>query len=174
MMFFFIAGVAAFATVAVFSGGIEPRSLKPKQAAAKPGGAPGEESTMKPFFWQAAYKGVAVILVNTKTVFRIRSFQIILVAGIVGSVAMMGMGYKVMYFQVSVYLFMQCEIYISSKFLQVLKGHGSTRPLIRVPCLSAYQLLEMSGMVFVTPLHRARCCPAWLPHWRLRSFAAFE
>jgi uncharacterized integral membrane protein len=43
---------------------------------------------------------VYVILKSTWTVFRVPSFQIILVAGIVGSMMGMGYGYKVMYFQV--------------------------------------------------------------------------
>ena len=94
-MFFFMAGVAGFATLVVFHGGLEPRKLKPKEAAVQ------EEQARKVTFWQAAYKGIAVILKSTWTVFRIKSFQIILVAGIVGAVATMGMGYKVMYFQVS-------------------------------------------------------------------------
>lgn len=95
-IWFCVAGVAAIAMVAVFTGGIEPRNLKPKEV--DPGR--GRAGHQKPTFWQAAYKGIVVILSSTKTVFRIRSFQIILLAGTVGSVAVMGMGYKIMYFQV--------------------------------------------------------------------------
>jgi hypothetical protein len=90
-----MAGVAAAATLCVFLGGVEPRNIKRKE---QPPAA--EAAAEKLSFGRAAYRGVSTILTSTKTVFRVPSFQIILVAGIVGAIAMMGMGYKVMYFQV--------------------------------------------------------------------------
>jgi hypothetical protein len=59
-----------------------------------------EEDAPKKSFLQAAWAGICLILKSTWSVFRIRSFQIILVAGIVGTIAAVNSGYKVMYFQV--------------------------------------------------------------------------
>ena len=70
-----MAGVAAGATVAVFLGGVEPRNLKPKAAV---------EDSERPGALRALQKGTMIILKSTWTVFRIRSFQFILVAGTVG------------------------------------------------------------------------------------------
>lgn len=71
-----MAGVALGATLAVFLGGLEPRSLKPKKA------AEDGEVALSPL--RALRKGTLIILKSTWMVFRIRSFQVILVAGIVG------------------------------------------------------------------------------------------
>jgi len=75
VVFFSMAGVAAGATVAVFLGGVEPRNLKPKADV---------EDSERPGPLRALQKGTTIILKSTWTVFRIRSFQVILVAGIVG------------------------------------------------------------------------------------------
>ena len=75
VVFFSMAGVAAGATVAVFLGGVEPRNLKAKAAV---------EDSERPGPLRALQKGTMIILKSTWTVFRIRSFQVILVAGIVG------------------------------------------------------------------------------------------
>ncbi len=72
-----MAGVAALATVAVFFGGIEPRNLRPKEVVEQPGQRLGP--------LQALRAGSMIILKSTWTVFRIRSFQVILAAGIVGA-----------------------------------------------------------------------------------------
>lgn len=93
MIFFTTAGVAAGATAAVLFGGIEPRSLRPNEKV-------GEEEGSKRTFLGAAWKGICIIVKSTWSVFRIRSFQIILVAGIVGAIASVNNGYKIMYFQV--------------------------------------------------------------------------
>lgn len=71
-----MAGVAALATVAVFFGGIEPRNLKPKEVV--------EHSEQRLGPVRALRAGSMIILKSTWTVFRIRSFQVILAAGIVG------------------------------------------------------------------------------------------
>lgn len=60
-----------------------------------------DESAPKKSFLTAAWAGIFVIVKSTWSVFRVRSFQIILVAGIVGAVAHVNNGYKVMYFQVA-------------------------------------------------------------------------
>ncbi|CAL8463805.1 g3339 [Coccomyxa elongata] len=91
VIFFTTAGVAAGATLVVLFGGIEPRSLRPKEKV--------DESAPKKSFLRAAWAGICVIVKSTWSVFRVRSFQIILVAGIVGAVAHVNNGYKVMYFQ---------------------------------------------------------------------------
>ena len=71
-----MAGVAALATVAVFFGGVEPRNSKPKKVVEQAGQRLGP--------LQALRAGSMIILKSTWTVFRIRSFQVILAAGIVG------------------------------------------------------------------------------------------
>ena len=76
VIFFAMAGVAVLATVAVFFGGLEPRNLKPEQAV--------EQSGQRLGPLRALRAGSVIILKSTWTVFRIRSFQVILAAGIVG------------------------------------------------------------------------------------------
>ncbi|CAL5221084.1 g3211 [Coccomyxa viridis] len=91
VIFFAMAGVAALATVAVFFGGIEPRNLRPKEVVEQPGQRLGP--------LQALRAGSMIILKSTWTVFRIRSFQVILAAGIVGGLIGGMMGYKIMWLQ---------------------------------------------------------------------------
>ena len=71
-----MASVAALATVAVFFGGIEPRNLKPREVVQQSGQRLGPLRALR--------AGSMIILKSTWTVFRIRSFQVILAAGIVG------------------------------------------------------------------------------------------
>jgi hypothetical protein len=76
VIFFAMAGVAALATVAVVFGGVEPRNLKPKEVV--------EQSGQRLGPLRALRAGSMIILKSTWVVFRIRSFQVILAAGIVG------------------------------------------------------------------------------------------
>ena len=93
VMFYAVACIALVATLCVLLFGIEPRYLKPKQ--------PESPGPRKHTVWQAVSAGLMLILRNTWQVFRIRSFQIIMAAGIVGTVAFVGgMGYRILYFQV--------------------------------------------------------------------------
>ena len=76
LIFIGMAGMALFATVAVFLCGIEPRSLKPLQAARSP-----ECSSVL----QAPQKDSQSNFLSTWRVLQIPSFQIVLAAGIVGA-----------------------------------------------------------------------------------------
>ena len=92
VIYFVMAGVAGAATAVVLLGGLEPRNLKEKSAVEPK----AEENSLLRTLWA----GTRVIWNSTWAVFCIKTFLIILAAGIVGAIAHAGMGYKVMYFQV--------------------------------------------------------------------------
>ncbi|BDA48914.1 hypothetical protein COCOBI_13-0230 [Coccomyxa sp. Obi] len=96
VMFFVVACFAAVAAVAVFLGGIEPRNFQKDRG--DPAGNDETNSVRTPF-GQAVWQGLRLIFTSTRTVFRIRSFQIILLASIVGQIAFVGAGYKILYLQ---------------------------------------------------------------------------
>lgn len=91
IMYLVMSGVAGAATLVVLFGGREPRSLKGKQAAPA---ARGRSLA------RTLADGLRVIARNTAAVFRVKSFLIILTAGIVGAISITGYSYKTLYFQV--------------------------------------------------------------------------
>ena len=91
VVFFGMAGVATAATLTVLFGGIEPRNLKPKLAE--------EAGLQRKSLLQTLLAGIRLIISNTAAVFRVRTFLIILAAGVVGSISITGYSYKTLYFQ---------------------------------------------------------------------------
>ena len=77
VIFFIVASFAFVSGVLVFIGGIEPRDLE-KKVVSEADRREQQESPMK-----AVWKGILVILNSVQRVFRIRSFQVILVVGII-------------------------------------------------------------------------------------------
>ena len=77
VIFFIVASFAFVSGVLVFIGGIEPRDLE-KKVVSEADRREQQESPMK-----AVLKGILVILNSVQRVFRIRSFQVILVVGII-------------------------------------------------------------------------------------------
>ena len=78
VIFFIVAAFAFVSGVLVFIGGIEPRNLEAKEVVSEADRRERQESPMK-----AVWKGILVILNSVQRVFRIRSFQVILVVGII-------------------------------------------------------------------------------------------
>ena len=77
MIFFLVAAFAFVSAVLVMLGGIEPRNLEKKAK----GGADQEEQHSSRM--TGVWKGIWAILNSVQRVFRIRSFQVILLVGII-------------------------------------------------------------------------------------------
>ncbi len=77
VIFFIVASFAFVSGVLVFIGGIEPRNLE-KKVESEADRIEQQDGPMK-----GIWKGILVILNSVQRVFRIRSFQVILVVGII-------------------------------------------------------------------------------------------
>ena len=91
-MYLVMSGVAGAATLIVLFGGKEPRRLK--------GAKQADPAARVRSLLQTLADGLRLIARNTAAVFRVKSFLIILTAGIVGAISITGYSYKTLYFQV--------------------------------------------------------------------------